>query len=38
MTPDSVHRVNVNMTLFMVLAFLATLFFIWRGHLAYMAE
>lgn len=38
MTPDTVHRVNVNMTLFMVIAALLTFFLMWRGHLAYMLQ
>lgn len=38
MTPQTVHRVNVNMTLFMLLAALTTFFLIWRGHVAYMLD
>lgn len=38
MDPVSTDRVNTNMSLFMVVALIATFLLMWRAHLAYVAQ
>lgn len=38
MDPVSTERVNTNMSLYMVVALIATFLLWWRAHLAYVAE